>query len=278
MTLSWLQSIIFGFLSGLTDILPVSSQAHKAIMLQMFGADYEPPIMRLMIHLATFAALYYSCNAQIQRIMRQRRLARVPKKRRKRPVDVQVLMDFRLLCTMVVPVVLGFLFYQKASVWNMRLNWIAVFSIINAVILYLPVLLPSGNKDSRNMTPLEGLFMGAGGAISILPGVSSVGGMTAVGSLCGGDRVFVLNIALLIQMVITAAHIVFDVLYMITVGAGAIGFGILLCYILAAAAAFAGVYLAIRIMRTLAVNIGYNGFAYYSLGLGLLSFIFYLQV
>ena len=260
MTLSWLQSIIFGFLSGLTDILPVSSQAHKAIMLQMFGADYEPPIMRLMIHLATFAALYYSCNAQINRIMRQRRLAKIPKKRRKRPVDVQVLMDFRLLCTMAVPVVLGFLFYRKTSAWNMRLNWIAVFSIINAVVLYLPVLLPSGNKDSRNMTPLEGLFMGVGGAISVLPGVSSVGGMTAIGSLSGGDRVFVLNIALLMQMVITAAHIVFDVMYMITVGAGSIGFGILLGYILAAATAFAGVYLGIRIMRTLAVNIGYNIF------------------
>lgn len=278
MALSWLQSIIFGFLSGLTDILPVSAQAHKALMLEMFGAEYEPTVMRLLIHISVFAALYYSCSAQITRIIRQRKLAKIPKKRRKRPVDVRVIMDFRLLCTMAVPVVLGYLFYNKTSVWSMKLNWIAAFSLINAVILYLPVLLPSGNKDSRSMTRLEGLLMGASGAISILPGVSSVGGMTAAGSLFGGERSFVLNLSLLMQMVITALLIVFDFFAMISLGAGTISFSILLSYVLAAASAFAGVLLGVRIMRTLAVNIGYNGFAYYSLGIALFSFIFYLQV
>ena len=58
MDLSWLQSTVLGFLSGLTDILPVCAQAHKAILLKMFGSDVEPPVMRLMIHLATLAALY----------------------------------------------------------------------------------------------------------------------------------------------------------------------------------------------------------------------------
>lgn len=278
MALSWLQSIIFGFLSGLTDILPVSSQAHKAIMLEMFGAEYEPPIMRLLIHLATLAALYYCCSAQITRIIRQRKLAKIPKKRRKRPVDVRVIMDFRLMCTMAVPVVLGYLLYNKTSAWNMKLNWIALFALLNAVILYLPVLLPSGNKDSRSMSRLEGMLMGLGGAVSILPGVSSIGGMTALGSLCGGERTFVLNISLLVQMAVTAVLMVFDVLSLIAIGAGTVSFIILLSYVLAAAAAFVGVFLGVRIMRTLAVNIGYNGFAYYCLGLALFSFIFYLQI
>lgn len=278
MTLSWLQSIIFGFLSGLTDILPVSSQAHKTLMLEMFGAEQEPPIMRLLLHLATLAALYYCSSAQITRIIRQRKLAKIPKKRRKRPVDARVIMDFRLLCTMAIPVVLGYLFYQKTAVLNSKLNWIALFAVLNAVILYLPVLLPSGNKDSRSMSRLEGVLMGLGGAVSILPGVSSVGGMTTVGSLCGAERTFVLNISLLMQMVITAILMVFDVMSLLSLGAGTITFGILLSYVLSAAAAFVGVFLGVRVMRTLAVNIGYNGFAYYCLGFALLSFIFYLQV
>ena len=156
MDLNWLQSLLFGLVSGLTDILPVSAQAHKAILLKLFGLSSEPIVLRFMIHLATLAGLYYCCQSQIMRISRQLKLARIPKKRRKRPLDTRTLMDFKLLRMMVIPVVLGFFAYQKTSVWNQSLNWIALFVLLNAVIMYLPVLLPSGNKDSRSFSPLEG--------------------------------------------------------------------------------------------------------------------------
>lgn len=277
MDMNWFESLIFGLLSGLTDILPVSAQAHKAILLTMLGAGEESPLLRLLIHGATLGALYYCCQHQIMRIVRQRRLAKVPKRRRKRPVDLRVLLDYRLLTTMVVPVVLGFLFYPKASALNSRLNWIALFLVINGVILYLPNILPSGNKDARSLSRLEGVLMGLGGAVSVLPGISSVGAMSSVGSVCGTDRTYVLNISLLAQMAVTALHIVFDFVAIVTTGIGTFSFGIFICYLLAAAAAFAGVFLGIKLMRTMAVNIGFGVFAYYSLGLALLSFILYLS-
>ena len=83
MDLNWLESLLIGLVSGLTDILPVSAQAHKAILLKLFGLSSEPVILRFMIHVATFAGLYYCCQGHIMRISRQLRLAKVPKKRRK---------------------------------------------------------------------------------------------------------------------------------------------------------------------------------------------------
>ena len=62
MDLNWLQSLLFGLISGLTDILPVSAQAHKALLLKLMGLSSEPIILRFMIHLATFAGLYYCCH------------------------------------------------------------------------------------------------------------------------------------------------------------------------------------------------------------------------
>lgn len=277
MDLSWLQSTVLGFLSGLTDILPVCAQAHKAILLKMFGSDVEPPVMRLMIHLATLAALYYCCSAQIMRMNRQLKLAKVPKKRRKRPVDVRVIMDFRLLRVTLIPLVLVYLIYSKTSVHNMALSWIALYTLLNAVILYLPVLLPTSNKDSRTFSPFEGILMGLGASLSIIPGVSAIGSMNAVGSLCGGDRTYVLNMSFLVQMAVTLLLIVYDVMLLLEIGAGTISFAILLSYLLSAAAAFAGVFLGVRVMRALAANVGFNGFAYYSLGLALFTFILYLQ-
>ena len=276
MDLNWLQSLLFGLISGLTDILPVSAQAHKAIMLKLFGFSNEPLMLRFMIHLATLAGLYYCYQNQITRISRQLRLARIPKKRRKRPLDTRTIMDFKLLQMMAIPVVLGCFAYQKTSAWNNSLSWIALFALVNAVILYLPILLPSGNKDSRSFSPIEGLLIGFGGVASIVPGISSVGTTTSIFLLRGADRTFSLNMTMLLHMVVTVAMLVLDIIAMGTIGIGSISFGGIICCILAAAAAFAGVFFGIKIMRTLAVNIGFNSFAYYSLGLALFSFILFL--
>ncbi len=276
MDMNWLKSLVFGFLSGLTDILPVSAQAHKAILIKLFGMESEPPLLRLLVHLGVLAALYFCNRNLIMRIARQLRIARIPKRRRKRPVDLRTILDFRLLTTMLVPLVLAFLFYPRASALNQSLNWIALFLLINAVILYLPNILPSGNKDSRSFSPLEGVLMGLAGGLSVLPGISSVGTMNVAGHICGGERSYVLNLSLLAQMAVTALLIVFDVVSLATVGAGIAGFTAFLACLLAAVSAFAGVYLGIKAMRGLAVNIGFGAFAYYSLGLALLSFILYL--
>ena len=276
MDLNWLQSVLFGLISGLTDILPVSAQAHKAVLLKLMGLSGEPIILRFMIHLATFAGLYYCCQNHIMRISRQLRLARIPKKRRKRPLDTRTLMDFKLLRMMILPVALGFIAYEKTSVWNHSLNWIALFALINAVIMYLPVLLPSGNKDSRSLSPVEGLLIGIGGATAIVPGISSIGATTTSLLLRGADRTFALNMALLLQMAVTAGMIIMDIFTMSSFGVGYVSFGAIVCCIMAAAAAFAGVFLGIKVLRTLAVNIGFNVFAFYSFGLALFSFILFL--
>ena len=277
MTLNWFESLIIGFVSGIADIVPVSAQAHKSVLMTLFGVEQEPPLLRMFIHIAVFLGLYYSCQQQIRQMIRQKQLASIPKQRRKRPVDLRVLLDVRLLVTMAIPVVLGLFFYQKATALYSKLAWIALFLVVNGVILYLPSILPSGNKDSRSLSRLEAVLMGLGGAVSVLPGISSVGSMCSVGSVCGAERSYILNISLMMHMVITAAMIFFDFISLFTVGFGVVGFGGFLACLLAAAAAFVGTHYGIKIMRAMAVNIGFGIFAYYSLGLAVMAFVLYLS-
>jgi len=273
-----LESIFFGLFSGLSDVLPVSSQAHKAMILKIFGEKAENPVLRLLIHIAILAALYYSCSPHITRILRQLKLSRIPKKKRKRPLDVQLLMEFKLLRTTLIPVLLSLLLYNKTSGWGLKLNLTAIFLLLNGIVLYLPNLLPTGNKDARSMSGLEGLLMGIGASLSVLPGVSSVAGSLSVASVCGAERTFALNMTYLMHMVLTVALIAFDLAAVVAAGISGIGAMVLLSYVLAAAAAFFGTYLGIRMMRVLAVNIGFSMFAYYSFGAALLSFVLYLMM
>lgn len=276
MDLNWFESILFGFFSGLADILPVSSQAHQMVLLKLLGEGDVPGELRLVIHLATLGAIYYSCQSQIIRIIRARNLARIPRRRRRRPLDVRSLMDFSLWKTTLIPIIIGFLFYDKAQTLGVHMPLIACFLLVNGIILYIPQFLPGGNKDSRTLSRVEGVLMGLGGAVSVLPGISCMGASVSVGSACGMDRTYSVNMALLMNIAVTVGLCIFDVMSVISVGFSGLSLSVLLCYVLAAAAAFVGVTLGIRIMRTLAVNIGFTGFSFYCWGAALFTFILYL--
>lgn len=273
MDFNWLQSILYGFISGISDILPVSAQAHKLLLLKMYGTGSEPGLMRLLIHIAILGAVFYHCQPQITKILRAKSLARIPKRRRKRPLDTRSLMDFRLWQTMILPVILVFLFYEKISVLHNKLILMAVFLFLNGVILYIPQFLPGSNKDSRSLSRVEGLLMGLGGAASVLPGISGIGTAVSVGCVCGVERSFALSMTLLMHLVITAALIVYDILAVFSTGTGVFSFASLLCNLLAAIAAFAGTTIGIRIMRALAKEKGFVPFTFYCWGVALFTFI-----
>ena len=273
MELNWLESIIFGLLSGLGEILPVSARAHGILLLKIFGAEDNSQLFYLLVHLAILAAVYISCQTQIVRYLRARRISRIPKKKRKRPLDTRSLMDFRMLRTMVIPVILAFIFYNRCQGIGQKAVWLSVLLFLNGVILYIPQFLPGSNKDSRTLTRLEGLLMGLGGAASVLPGISGVGASLSIGSVCGVERTYALNMTLLMEIVVLVGLIVYDIIGIISVGLGTLSFLILIKYLLSAAAAFAGAYLGIRILRALADEAGFSVFAYYCWGAALFAFI-----
>ena len=273
MELSWIESCIFGLITGLLDIVPVSADAHRVLLLKFFGVKASPDLMNLMMHGAVFAALYYGCQTQLIRMKRARALARVPKRKRKRPLDVNSMMDWSMLKTMFVPALLGVWLRRFTGDLHSNLMLIALFLFLNGVILYVPQFFPTSNRDSRTLSRVEGLLMGLGGAASAVPGISAVGATTSIASVCGVDRTYGLNMALMMNMAITAGLAIIDVLGIIANGFGQLSFGILVRYLFSAAAAFGGTTLAVRLMRFLASGRGFSGFGVYCWGLALFTFI-----
>lgn len=273
MELGWIKSCVFGFLSGLLDIFPVSAEAHRVLLLKFFGLKAASDIMNLLIHIAVFAALYYSSQTHLVRMRRARELSRIPKNKRKRPLDIRSMMDGSMLKTMMVPALLGVYFRKYTTGMSSNLMLIALFLFLNGVILYLPQFFPTSNRDSRTLSRIEGLLMGLGGMASAVPGISAIGATTSIGSVCGVERTYGLNMALMMNMAITAGLIVFDLLGIVNNGFGVFSFLILIRYIISAVAAFGGTILGINIMRKLAIEQGYSVFGVYCWGLALFTFI-----
>lgn len=277
MDLNWMQGLLYGLCSGLMDILPVSAQAHRVLLLKFFGTRGSSDLMHLLIHFAVVCALYFSCNAHIVRMSRAKRLSRVPKRKRKRPLDTRSLMDLSMLKTMLVPVIVGMFLYPYTEKMRGSLLFTALFLFLNGIILYIPQFLPTGNRDSRNSSRVEALLMGLGGIASVLPGISAMAVTTSISSVCGVERGYGLSMALLMNLFLNIGLLIHDALGIAAGGLETLSLQLVAGYILTAAAAFAGTLLGIRLMRRLAEGEGYSVIGLYCFGMSLFIFILNLM-
>lgn len=277
MELSWVQNLLLGLVSGLTEMLPVSSQAHQTILLNFFGGEVAAPMTRLVIHIAVFLTVLFYIRGQIARIRRQLQLVRLPRRRRNRPVEMTALMDAKIIRTAVFPILLMLLLYSVTRRIS-SLLLLALVSLVNAAILYLPCVFPTADKDSRLVTPLESLLMGLGTGAAVIPGISSIGVSYSVGVLHGVDRKYMVHLSVMMQLLFTIGLIFYDLLDLITAGGADASGSALLGWAVAGLAAVIGTRIGLRGLHRAAEKKGLTGFAFYSFGVALFSFILYLVV
>lgn len=277
MELNWLECLIYGLISGFAEFFPISAEGHKTLFLLCLGAPEDPAGLRLVARLGCLAAVVFSCLTLLVRIRREVRLSRIPKKRRKRPLDVRIMGMRRLLTVCAVTFTLGAFAMRFLPNFGNKLLITAIVLAANGVILYLPLHMPLGNKDGGVLTGADGMLIGLGSVASLLPGFSRVGGTISVGLMRGASRQHMLDVALLLSIPALALLSVFDGIELVSATAQAQSSGILgsvLCFL----AAFGGSCCSILAMRFMAVKIGFSSFAYYSWGLALLLFSLYLIV
>ena len=275
MELSWFESLIYGIVSGLTEFLPISAEAHRAVFLRLIGAA-DHPLLRFMVHLGTLLALLVTCAPILSKLNRERKLASVKKKRRKREPDTRSLTDIRFLRISAIALIVMFILYSSVHDLHERLWILAGFLIVNGILLYVPQFLPGANKDSRAMSSLDSMLVGLSGGLGVIPGMSRMGITTSVALMRGAEKRFALDSALLLSIPALGVLAIIDLIAAFSsVG---LTFVVFLCCFTAGLSAFMSAFLGMYIMRFLAVRVGFSGFAYYSWGLSLFSFILYLMI
>ena len=277
MNFTWVESLLMGLVSGIADIVPVSAEAHRIILLKLFGKQGEPDLLRLFVHLGIMAALFWANQSIFVRMIRARNLSRIPKKKRKRPLDTRSLMDLSLCKTMLVPAILAYIFYEKAQGLAGNMIVLAAFLFLNGLIMYIPQFLPSGNRDSRTLSRVEGVLMGLGGAVSVIPGFSAVGAAVSAASVCGVERKYALNMSLVMNLGIMFALIFFDLKALFANGVGTITVSVAASYIVSGILAFLAATAAVRILRSLVEKSGFTVFVFYCWGVALFTFILNLM-
>lgn len=278
MNMTWLQSLIMGLVSGLSELLPISAEAHRNVLHFLFGIGSEDPIFRFVLHLSSLIVLIWSTRDVIYQLRRTNRLLKIPPKRRKAYPDPAAVCTIRLFRMASVLVVIGRLLTNQFLFIRNELSYLAAAFIFNGLILFVPNLLPSGNKDSRNMARIDGFLMGLAAAISVIPGFSLVGAAVAVGLIRGVDRKYALRFAYLLLIPGLVMDLIFDILAIAAAGNVVFAPAVLVIYLLGAAAAAIGSRIGVRLMGSLSEHGGFSGFSYYCWGAGLFCFTLFLLI
>lgn len=276
--MDWLVSIFYGFISGLSQVLPVSAGAHDFFLELMTRFDTDQPLMQLGIHLAAMLALLLFCRYRAGHVYRELRIASQPSHRRKRYPDTVAVLDGRVVLTMLIPAVIGVFLTGPAERSCTQLPVIVLLLLISGLVIYVPHFLAMGNRDSRHLSRAEAALFGVCAGLSAFPGISRTGTLLSVGALRGCGRSYVLDITLLLLIPLMTLLTVLDLFALVASGFAGITFLYFIQCLLGAMAAFGGASLAIATIRFLSVNKGYTVFAYYNWGLAVFGFILYLMI
>ena len=274
--MSLFASIIYGFVSGLTEIFPVSSQANQMVMRQLFGVAQKEPIRDLLVHIAILLGIFIACRGMFAKIRREQVMAY---RMRRNPSQVHALKgvyDMRLVRS-AAPIMLVCMFFNLffKNFYEHR-PLFSLILVINAALTLIPTYLHQGNKDARSMSGLDGMLIGLAAGLSAIPGISRNGAIMFMTLIRKADKQNGVTWALLLSVPAVVMLILLDFIAMFTVGIGTLTLVVFSGYLLSMVSAFVGAYLAVSAIKMLITHSDYSGFAYYDFGLALFSFVLYL--
>ena len=95
--------LVYGFISGFTGLLPVSAEGHQILFRELTGIATPAVGFRLASHIAMLTVLLVLMRPQLMRFRRERKLASVPVRHRRRQPDVLALKEDRFWRSSLIP-------------------------------------------------------------------------------------------------------------------------------------------------------------------------------
>ena len=233
-------------------------------------------LQEFLVHIGLLLSILIGCRESISRLRREQKMASGSRYKRRNSLDPKSYYDLRLLKTATFPLIIGlFLTFVTVKMENNLLT-VMSFLLVNSFVIFIAEHTQHGNRDSRTMTGLDGIVMGILGSLSVFPGISRTGMISAYTTVRGADAKNVTNWAILLGIPAIIFFICFDIFGLVTVGAGIVSFSVLAGYLLAGISAFIGGYISMSVFLTILNHTGFSRFAYYSVGAALFTFLLYL--
>ena len=182
--IGWLEAIILGVIQGLTEFLPISSSAHVLIASQLFGWQDPGAAFTAVIQIGTEAAVLLYFRRDLLRIARSWACA-LGSRRRSTP---ESRLGWFIIVGTIPIVVLGVTFAQQIETAARNLWLVAVVLIVFGLLLGVVDRIGSKVRGLDTMRTRDGIVLGFGQALALIPGVSRSGATITTGLALGFSR------------------------------------------------------------------------------------------
>ncbi len=181
----WVQALVLGVVQGLTEFLPVSSNAHVEIVSRLFHWGDPGAAFTAVTQIGTETAVIIYFWRDIKAIIQAWIKSLYSKDARALP---EARLGWFVLLGSVPIGVLGILFKDQIETTARNLWVVAIALILMGIVLGLADRYAKHVKTLDDLTPRNAISYGIGQAMALIPGVSRSGATISFGLFMGFKR------------------------------------------------------------------------------------------
>ena len=187
-----LEAIIWGFVQGITEFLPISSDGHLVLVPAFLGIDPPDLAITAVLHLGTLTAVLAYFWKDLIALFGFRRDP-----------------DARRLLTLIIigslPAALALLVVDEIERLQESVTATAIFLIITGVVLAVASRLRKGDRTIADGRATDAVLIGFAQLSAVLPGISRSGMTIATGVARGFDQIEAARFSFLLGIPAVAA-------------------------------------------------------------------------
>jgi undecaprenyl-diphosphatase len=183
--MGWFEAVVLGIVQGLTEFLPISSNAHLRIVGAAFGWSDPGAAFTAITQIGTELAVLVYFARDIGRIVTAWVSSLFNRERRG---DPDARMGWLIIVGSIPIIVLGLLFQKQIETDLRDLRIIAIALVVFSLFLYVADRVGAKRRGLDDLTVGHGVVYGVAQALALIPGVSRSGGTITAGLFLGYTR------------------------------------------------------------------------------------------
>ena len=188
----WL-AILYGFIQGATEFLPVSSSEHLVLFNNIFKTENNFIFFSLLLHLATLFSVLWVLRKEVFYLL-------------KHPLSENAIK----LYIATIPTVLIVLLFKGFFEESFNGTFLPICFMLTAMFLIIVEFI--SKKQIKPINKKISFIMGIAQGIAVLPGISRSGSTIIAGLMCGGDRKEVSKFSFLMSIPIILASMIYEII------------------------------------------------------------------
>ncbi len=171
--MTYLESLILGFIQAATEFLPISSSGHLVIGQEILGVESSEITMEILLHLGTLLSIIYYYRFDLKDLIGNAVL-------KKNTAAGRYIVQ--LAGATIPAVIFGLLFKSHITGFFNNIQYVSIALLFTGGILFSTRKI---NSENNPITWSTVMLIGTAQAFAVIPGISRSGVTIAAALLCG---------------------------------------------------------------------------------------------